>query len=90
MLSEHGTLGIIGMLILIIVPAFLFFETKHNVYLITFFVFWALTISHSATRIAAPAFIYALALLNIKFDKPEITNSIENQLPNSPIPLKVL
>lgn len=76
MLAEHGFFGFIGMLILILIPVSLFFKSKYNIYLITFFIFWALTINHSAMRVAAPSFIYALSLLSINFDNLKIINSI--------------
>ena len=70
-LAEHGTFGIFGLLILIIVPLSLFQFTKENIFLLSFFVFWALTINHAAMRIAAPAFVYALSLLKISFDEKD-------------------
>jgi len=67
MLADHGSLGLLGLLILFITPISLYFGNKQNVFLISFFVFWALTINHAAMRTAAPAFIYALSLLKVKF-----------------------
>ncbi len=66
MLAEHGSLGLIGLLVLIITPFVLFVENKFNMYLICFVVFWFLTINHAAMRTAAPAFMYSLALLNVQ------------------------
>ena len=72
-LAEHGTLGVIGLLILIFVPLSSFSSNRENIFLLSFFVFWALTINHAAMRIAAPAFIYALSLLKVTFDeKPTV------------------
>jgi hypothetical protein len=34
-------------------------------FLLCFVLFWLLTINHAAMRIAAPAFVYSLSLLNI-------------------------
>ena len=34
--------------------------------------FWFATINHSAMRIAAPAFLYALSLLTIVYEKPPV------------------
>lgn len=65
MLSEHGTLGIIGLLILFFTPLVLYLENKFNMYLLCFVLFWIMTINHAAMRIAAPAFVYSLSLLNI-------------------------
>ena len=62
--SEHGLFGLIALMVLIATPVGMLFRKKQNPYLLTFLVFWILTISHSSMRIAAPAFIYGLALLN--------------------------
>jgi hypothetical protein len=68
MLAEHGTLGIIGLLILFFTPLFLYIENKFNMYLLCFVAFWFLTINHAAMRTAAPAFVYSLSLINVYFD----------------------
>lgn len=67
MLAEHGSLGIIGLLILFFTPLFLYIENKFNMYLLCFVVFWFLTINHAAMRTAAPAFVYSLSLVNVYF-----------------------
>ena len=67
MLAEHGSLGIICLLILFFTPLVLYLENKFNMYLLCFVVFWFLTINHAAMRTAAPAFVYSLALLNVNF-----------------------
>ncbi len=67
MLAEHGMLGIIGLLILFLTPLVLYLENKFNMYLLCFVLFWIMTINHAAMRIAAPAFVYSLSLLNINF-----------------------
>ncbi|MBC7848037.1 MAG: O-antigen ligase family protein [Flavobacterium sp.] len=69
MLAEHGTLGIIGLLILFFTPLFLYLENKFNMYLLCFVAFWFFTINHAAMRTAAPAFVYSLSLLNIYFSE---------------------
>ncbi|WP_400078018.1 O-antigen ligase family protein [Winogradskyella sp. R77965] len=71
-LAEHGMLGVIILLILILKP--LDFRTRHkkNYYFYALLTFWFATINHSSMRIAAPAFIYALALLNVYYEKPPI------------------
>ena len=71
MLAEHGLLGIIGLLILIITPFVLYFEYKLNVLFLCFLIFWFLTINHAAMRTAAPAFVYALSLLFIRLDSSQ-------------------
>lgn len=69
LLAEHGTLGIIIFIILLLTPFILYH--KQHIFLIPFFIFWLLTINHAAMRIAAPAFIYALTLLKVYFNAPE-------------------
>ncbi|WP_412984483.1 O-antigen ligase family protein [Pontimicrobium sp. IMCC45349] len=72
LLSEHGLMGVLILLILIFKP--LDYRTQHkgNLFFYAFLCFWFATINHSAMRIAAPAFIYSLSLLNIRYDKPSI------------------
>ena len=69
MLAEHGSLGILGLLILFFTPLFLYLDNKFNMYLLCFLTFWFFTINHAAMRIAAPAFVYSLSLINIYFSK---------------------
>ncbi len=66
-LGEHGAFGILALLVLFTLPLFIFFRNTYNIYILSFLVFWLLTINHAAMRLAAPAFIYALALLDIYF-----------------------
>jgi hypothetical protein len=66
MLAEHGSLGIIGLLILFITPLLLYLENKFNLFLLCFVAFWFLTINHAAMRTALPAFVYSLSLLNVQ------------------------
>ena len=70
MLSEHGMFGIFALLTLIFSPILSKLGGRKNIWFWPFLAFWGLTIAHSSMRIAAPAFIYALCLLNIEFDKP--------------------
>ncbi|MCA0131965.1 O-antigen ligase family protein [Winogradskyella alexanderae] len=67
--SEHGTLAFFILLILIFVPLLYRLENKRNIFFYSMLGFWFATINHSAMRIAAPGFIYALALLNVYYDK---------------------
>ncbi|WP_445710025.1 O-antigen ligase family protein [Flavobacterium sp.] len=67
MLAEHGILGVLCLLILLLTPLMCFFFNRQNVFILSFYLFWLLTINHAAMRLAAPAFIYALSLLNMKF-----------------------
>lgn len=71
MLSEHGVLGIFGLLILLITPFVLYINNRQHLYFLSFFIFWFLTINHAAMRTAAPAFIYALTLLFVQIKLPE-------------------
>ena len=72
MLAEHGTLGIVGLLILVITPLYLFAVDRQNILALSFFVFWLLTINHAAMRLSAPAFIYALSLLKVYREAPAV------------------
>jgi O-antigen ligase len=71
MLAEHGIFGLFGLLLLFTMPGLLYLENKKNIFLFSFFFFWCLTINHAAMRLAAPAFVYALALLNVTFLKED-------------------
>jgi len=68
LLSEHGFLGIIIILILTIKPLDFRARNKSNVFFYAFLAFWFATINHSGMRIAAPSFLYALALLSVVHD----------------------
>jgi hypothetical protein len=65
MIAEHGSLGILGLMILFITPLILYIDNKYNIYLLCFLAFWLLTINHAAMRLAAPAFMYSLSLLKV-------------------------
>jgi O-antigen ligase len=65
MLAEHGSLGVLGLLILFFTPLVLYLDNKFNMYLLCFLAFWFFTINHAAMRTAAPAFVYSLSLLQI-------------------------
>ena len=75
LLAEHGILGILSLLILIGFPPYHYFKNKQNVYLLSFFAFWLLTVNHSAMRVAAPAFLYALSLLDVKLNDEKIISA---------------
>ena len=64
-LAEHGTMGILALLIVLFTPIFLFFDNKQHIYMFSFLLFWLLTINHAAMRLAAPAFVYSLSLLKV-------------------------
>jgi O-antigen ligase len=65
MLAEHGSLGLINLMILFFTPIFLFMNNRQNIFALSFLAFWLLTINHAAMRLAAPAFVYALSLLKV-------------------------
>ena len=67
MLSEHGMFGIFALLVLIFAPIISKMQGRRNIFFWPFFLFWGLTIAHSSMRIAAPAVLYAFALLNIDY-----------------------
>jgi hypothetical protein len=66
MLAEHGSFGIVGLLILVVIPLILFLENKFNMFLLCFIAFWFLTINHAGMRTAIPAFMYSLSLLDVQ------------------------
>lgn len=68
MLAEHGMFGLLALLLLIIVPLGLYVNNQQNIFVLSFLVFWILTINHASMRLAAPAFIYALSLLKVSFE----------------------
>jgi len=72
LLSEHGLLGIICLLILIFKPLSYRAVNRRNIFFFSFLAFWFATINHSGIRIAAPAVLYALALLNVTYEKPPV------------------
>ena len=75
-LAEHGSLGVISLLILFLTPFFLYRNNKQHIYLFPFLTFWFLTINHAAMRTAAPCFIYALTLLTVKFDESDFVTKL--------------
>ena len=72
LLSEHGLLGVMILLILLFKPLYFRSSNHNNVFFFAFLAFWFATINHSSMRIAAPAFVYALALLNVTHEKRPI------------------
>lgn len=69
LLAEHGMLGVMIILILVFKPFDLRSRNRRNYFFYAFLCFWFATINHSSMRIAAPAFIYALTLLNVTYEK---------------------
>jgi hypothetical protein len=72
-LSEHGIAGLLALTILLIYPLFYRIRNRRNYLFLSALGFWFLTINHSSMRIAAPAFIYALCLLNVVHEKKKPT-----------------
>lgn len=68
-LAEHGIFGVFILIILIFKPLYYRTQNKNNIFFYAFLCLWFATINHSGMRIAMPAFIYALALLNVKNEK---------------------
>ena len=69
MLSEHGMFGLFALVLLLAAPIAFRMKNRKNYLFYSFLGFWFLTINHSSMRIAAPALIYALSLLNILNEK---------------------
>ena len=73
LIEEHGVIGFIILIGLIIVPLFnIWFSNNYQRgFLLAFYLIWFLTINHSAMRIALPGFIYALSLIIIIDDEED-------------------
>lgn len=71
LLGEHGLVGIIILMILFVVPIFNSFNQPlyAKAFLGAFFIFWFLTINHSAMRVSLPGFIYGLSLIRIQLNE---------------------
>ena len=78
LLSEHGMLGIFILCILLFKPLSLRKSSNKNIFFYAFLAFWFATINHSAMRLAAPGFIYALALIYVTNDNKR---PLRRQLP---------
>ncbi|MCG1036615.1 O-antigen ligase family protein [Polaribacter sargassicola] len=70
LIEEHGIMGIFALIILLTLPLenIYFSNNYQRAFLVAFFVFWFLTINHTAMRIAFPAFAYGLSLIRITKD----------------------
>lgn len=73
LLEEHGIIGFVLLLVLLFSPAGIFFNGTNyqRAYILAFYLFWLLTISHSAMRIAFPGFVYGLSLMNVVDENEE-------------------
>mgnify|MGYP000347897588 CR=1 FL=1 len=67
MLEEHGSLGLIALAIILFIPLNCFLKNNNyqRAFTVAFYIFWFLTINHSAMRVALPGFIYGLSLINV-------------------------
>jgi O-antigen ligase len=73
LLSEHGLIGLLVLILLLFIPSRHLLSQPYlaRAFLGSFLVFWFLTVSHSAMRIAFPAFIYGLSVMTITFKEEE-------------------
>ena len=71
LIEEHGIIGFIILLLLLSLPLLNFWDgdNYNRAFTTAFYLFWFLTINHSAMRIAFPGFIYGLSLINITHEK---------------------
>jgi O-antigen ligase len=67
MLAEHGLLGVLALLILLLIPLGFLLSKNRNLLMLPFVAFWFLTINHSAMRVALPGFMYGFSLLSITY-----------------------
>lgn len=74
LLGEHGLIGILILLMLFFIPIFNAWKQPPyaKAFLGAFFIFWFLTINHSAMRVSFPGFIYGLSLITITLKKEEL------------------
>lgn len=80
MLAEHGSLGVLGLIVLFVTPFVYYFSwNRKYIFMIPLWLFWLLTINHAAMRIAAPAFIYALTLLKFDFTNKEDETTLHRE-----------
>ncbi|PHR74585.1 MAG: hypothetical protein COA67_00480 [Lutibacter sp.] len=71
LLGEHGMIGVLILTMLILIPIFNAWQQPAyaKAFLGAFFIFWFLTINHSAMRVSFPGFIYGLSLIRIKLNE---------------------
>ncbi|MFD0933312.1 O-antigen ligase family protein [Psychroflexus salinarum] len=83
MLAEHGLLGILALLILLLIPLGFLLSKNRNLLMLPFVAFWFLTINHSAMRVALPGFMYGLALLTVTYASK---SKKKNKTKTAPVP----
>jgi O-antigen ligase len=71
LIEEHGIIGFIILLLLLLLPLtnFWYGNNYQRAFISAFYLFWFLTINHSAMRIAFPGFIYGMSLITIINEK---------------------
>ncbi len=79
LLSEHGSIGILSLMVLIFTPLLYRLSNRNNIYFYAFLIFWLATINHSAMRIAAPAVFYGFALLHVTYPSRALKKTIQNK-----------
>lgn len=80
LLGEHGILGIVALVILILTPLVYRATNRRNFLFYVGFCFWFATINHSGMRIASPAYLYAIALLNVTRSNKKLMRSRKSEL----------
>ncbi|MBP0904541.1 O-antigen ligase family protein [Mariniflexile gromovii] len=85
-LSEHGLLGLIALFILLFTPLIWRLKNRTNMFFYSCYFFWFLTINHSSMRIAAPAFLYGLCLLNITYETSKTKSIKRNKAVSKQMP----
>lgn len=70
LIEEHGLIGVVILILLFAIPIAHFRRSNsfQKAFIVSFFLFWFLTINHSAMRVAFPSFIYGLCLIRITDD----------------------
>jgi len=63
LLAEHGLFGLIDLVILLVIPILLQRRNPANLFRWSCFLFWLLSVNHSAMRTFSPAFMYGLCVL---------------------------
>ena len=68
LIEEHGLVGLLSLILLFGNPMLFFHRSTYlqKAFIAAFFLFWLLTIGHSAMRVAFPSFIYGLCLIRLK------------------------
>ncbi|MGB3590088.1 MAG: O-antigen ligase family protein [Nonlabens sp.] len=79
LLAEHGSLGVLILIFLLVLPLLMRSSNRSNIFFYAFLGFWLATINHSATRIAAPSLVYALSLIQLDFKREEEEENVKEQ-----------